>query len=65
MQLINQFFLIKITQLPLIISMPPLKKVIAFPKMKNYVSFYNLIVTIFPRNGVSITVLNFNLTIIE
>ncbi|PEW46568.1 hypothetical protein COD05_20385 [Bacillus cereus] len=45
--------------------MPPLKKVIAFPKMKNYGSFYNLIVTIFPRNGFSITVLNFNLTIIE
>ncbi|PRD11827.1 hypothetical protein CQ058_04710 [Bacillus sp. MYb56] len=44
--------------------MPPLKKTIAFSKIKNYVSFYNLIVTMFPRNGVSITVLNFNLTII-
>ncbi|PEW10628.1 hypothetical protein CN440_15585 [Bacillus cereus] len=42
-----------------------LKKTIAFSKMKNYGSFYNLIVTIFSRNGVSITVLNFNLTIIE
>ncbi|PEP75143.1 hypothetical protein COD90_17580 [Bacillus cereus] len=42
-----------------------LKKTIASSKMKNYGSFYNLIVTIFPRNGVSITVLNFNLTIIE
>ena len=27
--------------------------------------FYDLIVTIFPRNGVSITILNFNLIIIE
>ncbi|ARC32627.1 hypothetical protein COM33_03260 [Bacillus toyonensis] len=42
-----------------------LKRTIAFSKIKNYGSFYNLIVTIFPRNGVSITVLNFNLTIIE
>ncbi|KMP94815.1 hypothetical protein TU65_13050 [Bacillus wiedmannii] len=42
-----------------------LKKTIAFSKMKNYSSFYNLIVTIFPSGGVSITVLNFNLTIIE
>ncbi|KMP29375.1 hypothetical protein COM04_24895 [Bacillus wiedmannii] len=42
-----------------------LKKPIAFSKMKNYGSFYNLIVTIFRRNGVSITVLNFNLIIIE
>ncbi|KMP34490.1 hypothetical protein TU54_19995 [Bacillus cereus] len=42
-----------------------LKRTLAFSKMKNYGSFYNLIVTIFPRNGVSITVLNFNLTIIE
>ncbi|ONG98151.1 hypothetical protein BKK45_15525 [Bacillus cereus] len=42
-----------------------LKKTIAFSKMKNYGSFYNLIITIFLRNGVSITVLNFNLTIIE
>ncbi|OUB34269.1 hypothetical protein BK739_04250 [Bacillus thuringiensis serovar pirenaica] len=33
--------------------------------MKNYGSFYNLIVIIFPSDGVSITVLNFNLTIIE
>ncbi|PFC87599.1 hypothetical protein CN272_13545 [Bacillus anthracis] len=33
--------------------------------MKNYGSFYNLIITIFLRNGVSITVLNFNLIIIE
>ncbi|KXY33752.1 hypothetical protein AT268_35700 [Bacillus cereus] len=33
--------------------------------MKNYSSFYNLIVIIFPSDGVSITVLNFNLTIIE
>ncbi|KXY20297.1 hypothetical protein AT273_00235 [Bacillus cereus] len=42
-----------------------MKKTIAFSKVKNYGSFYNLIVKIFPRNGVSITVLNFNLTIIE
>ncbi|PEB50028.1 hypothetical protein CON34_10525 [Bacillus thuringiensis] len=42
-----------------------LKRTIAFSKMKNYGSFYNLIVTIFPRNGVSITILNFNLIIIE
>ncbi|OTX87220.1 hypothetical protein CBR56_17110 [Bacillus thuringiensis] len=42
-----------------------MKKTIAFSKVKNYGSFYNLIVTIFPRNVVSITVLNFNLTIIE
>ncbi|MBE7096608.1 hypothetical protein FTO65_12780 [Bacillus cereus] len=42
-----------------------LKRAIAFSKIKNYGSFYNLIVTIFPRNGVSITVLNFKLTIIE
>ncbi|PFB75612.1 hypothetical protein CWE34_12850 [Bacillus sp. SN10] len=42
-----------------------LKKTIAFSKMKNYGSFYNLIVTIFPSNGVPITVFNFNLTIIE
>ncbi|OJE48599.1 hypothetical protein BAQ48_17270 [Bacillus luti] len=33
--------------------------------MKNYVTFYNLIVKILLRNGVSITVLNFNLIIIE
>ncbi|ASZ17234.1 hypothetical protein TU55_05655 [Bacillus cereus] len=42
-----------------------LKKAIAFSKMKNYGSFYNLIVTTFPRNGVSITIFNFNLIIIE
>ncbi|QDZ77674.1 hypothetical protein D0437_15280 [Bacillus cereus] len=42
-----------------------LKRALAFSKMKNYGSFYNLIVTIFPRNGFSITILNFNLTIIE
>ncbi|PHC37307.1 hypothetical protein COF09_26965 [Bacillus toyonensis] len=40
-----------------------MKKTIAFSKVKNYGSFYNLIVTIFRRNGVFITV--FNLTIIE
>ena len=34
-------------------------------KNENYGSFYDLIVTIFPRNGVSITILNFNLIIIE
>ncbi|EAO52235.1 Hypothetical protein RBTH_02765 [Bacillus thuringiensis serovar israelensis ATCC 35646] len=32
------------------------KRTIAFSKMKNYGSFYNLIVTIFPSNGVSITI---------
>ncbi|AJA20459.1 hypothetical protein BK718_28245 [Bacillus thuringiensis serovar andalousiensis] len=42
-----------------------LKRTPAFSKMKNYGFFYNLIVTIFPRNGVSITILNFNLIIIE
>ncbi|MBH0359740.1 hypothetical protein COM24_05975 [Bacillus toyonensis] len=42
-----------------------MKKTIAFSKVKNYGSFYNLIVTIFRRNGVFITVFNFNLTIIE
>ncbi|PFN20760.1 hypothetical protein COJ69_19325 [Bacillus cereus] len=34
-------------------------------KLPPIISFYNLIVTIFPRNGVSITILNFNLIIIE
>ncbi|OTX29291.1 hypothetical protein BK717_27815 [Bacillus thuringiensis serovar malayensis] len=42
-----------------------MKKTIAFSKVKNYGSFYNLIVTIFRRNGVFKTVSNFNLTIIE
>ncbi|PDY83136.1 hypothetical protein COA08_16785 [Bacillus cereus] len=42
-----------------------LKRTIAFSKMKNYGSFYNLIVKIFPKNGVSITVFNFNLIVIE
>ncbi|ONG81695.1 hypothetical protein BKK41_11285 [Bacillus cereus] len=42
-----------------------LKKTIAFSKTKNYGSFYNLIVTTFLRNGVSITIFNFNLIIIE
>ncbi|RAN67746.1 hypothetical protein B5P40_22240 [Bacillus sp. SRB_8] len=64
MQLINQNFLIY-KKIPHIISLLQLKRTIAFSKIKNYGSFYNLIVTIFPRNGVSITVLNFNLTIIE
>ncbi|PGO20029.1 hypothetical protein CN984_30085 [Bacillus cereus] len=36
-----------------------------YKKLPRIISFYNLIVKIFPRNGVSITVLNFNLTIIE
>ncbi|PEA15495.1 hypothetical protein CON40_29415 [Bacillus cereus] len=38
-----------------------------YKKLPRIISFYNLIVKIFPRNGVSITVFNFNfnLTIIE
>ncbi len=65
MQLINQVFFDLSKKLPRIISLLQLKKTITFSKMKNYGSFYNLIVTIFPRNGVSITILNFNLIIIE
>ncbi|PEW72930.1 hypothetical protein CN424_22595 [Bacillus cereus] len=42
-----------------------LKRTIAFSKIKNYGSLFNLMVTMFPRNGVSIAVLNFNLTIIK
>ncbi|TKH28195.1 hypothetical protein FC692_13610 [Bacillus cereus] len=60
--LINFFDLEK---LPPIISSLQLKSTLAFSKMKNDGSFYNLIVIIFPRNGVSITIFNFNLIIIE
>ncbi|OQR57201.1 hypothetical protein CDB3_08725 [Bacillus sp. CDB3] len=58
MQLLHQLFLIYIKKVPRSYLCYN-KKTIAFSKMKNYGSFYNLIVKIFPRNGVSIAILKF------